>query len=43
MPLLTFWANAKEEVLKLSIEQVVSSAGDGVLKDQSECSIEFRA
>jgi hypothetical protein len=42
MPLLSFWKTAKEEVLKLSIEQVVSSAGDGVLRDQSECSSEFR-
>ena len=42
MPLLTFWKNAREEVLKLSIEQVVSSAGDGSLRDQSECSAEFR-
>lgn len=42
MPLLSFWKNAKEEVLKLSIEQVVSNAGDGVLRDQSECSSEFR-
>jgi hypothetical protein len=42
MPLLSFWKSAKEEVLKLSIEQVVSSAGDGVLRDQSPCSSEFR-
>lgn len=42
MPLLGFWKSAKEEVLKLSIEQVVSSAGDGVLRDQSVCSAELR-
>lgn len=42
MPLLGFWKSAKEEVLKLSIEQVVSSAGDGVLRDQSICSAELR-
>ena len=42
MPLLSFWKNAKEEVLNLSIEQVVSNAGDGVLRDQSACSAEFR-
>lgn len=42
MPLLNFRKNAKEEVLKLSIEPVVSNAGDGVLRDHSECSSEFR-
>lgn len=42
MPLLSFWKNAKDEVLNLSIEQVVSNAGDGILRDQSLCSAEFR-
>ena len=42
MPLISFWRTAREEVLKLSIEQVVSSAGDGVIRDQSACSTEFR-
>lgn len=42
MPLLSFWKTTKDEVLKLSIEQVVSSAGDGNLRDQSECSAELR-
>jgi hypothetical protein len=42
MPLLSFWKSAKEEVLNLSIEQVVTNAGDGVLRDQSSCSAEFR-
>jgi hypothetical protein len=42
MPLLNFWKNSKEDVLKMSIEQVVSSAGDGVLRDQSSCSTELR-
>lgn len=42
MPLLNFWKNAKEEVLKLSIEQVVSNAGDGNLRDDSSCSVELR-
>src|SRR5262245_30500594 len=42
MPLLKFWRSAKEEVLKMTIEQVVSSAGDGNLRDQSECSNELR-
>ena len=42
MPLLQFWKTAKEEVLKMTIEQVVSSAGDGILHDHSACSAEFR-
>lgn len=43
MALLSFWKNNKEEVLKQTIEQVVSNAGDGILRDQSECSNEFRS
>src|SRR5437899_2644870 len=42
MPLLSFWKSAKDEVLKMTIEQVVSSVGDGSLRDQSNCSDEFR-
>ena len=42
MPLLSFWKSAKDDVLRMSIEQVVSSAGDGVLHDYSSCSNEFR-
>jgi hypothetical protein len=42
MPLLSFWRTARDEVLQLSIEQVVSNAGDGNLRDQSECSVELR-
>ncbi|MEO7862628.1 MAG: hypothetical protein ABIU05_19775 [Nitrospirales bacterium] len=42
MPLLSFWKNNRDEVLKLTIEQVVSSAGDGNLRDNSPCSQEFR-
>ncbi len=42
MPLLSFWKSNKDEVLKLTIEQVVSSAGDGSLRDHTECSDEFR-
>jgi len=38
MPLLTFWKSAPESVEQLTIEQVVSSAGDGALKDNSICS-----
>src|SRR5271165_1345790 len=42
MPLLAFWKSARDEVSKLSIEQIVSSAGDGALKDKSPCSDELR-
>lgn len=42
MPLLSFWKNAKEDVLKMTIEQVVSSAGNGNLNDHSACSDELR-
>ncbi len=39
---LSFWKSNKEEVLKLTIEQVVSSAGDCSLRDATECSVQFR-
>jgi hypothetical protein len=42
MPLLSFWKNAKEDVLRMSVEQIVSSAGDGNLLDNSPCGQEFR-
>jgi hypothetical protein len=42
MPLLSFWKSNREEVLKLNIEQIVSSAGDGNLKDETNCSGELR-
>lgn len=42
MPLLALWASNPEAVGQLNIEQIVSSAGNGVLKDQSECSAELR-
>jgi hypothetical protein len=42
MPLLSFWKSNKDEVPKLTIEQVVSSAGDGSLRDCTECSEELR-
>jgi hypothetical protein len=42
MPLLDFWKTNRDVVLTLSIEQILANAGDGVLKDQSECSIELR-
>ena len=42
MPLLDFWAADPSAVEKLSIEQIVSAAGDGNLRDDSECSSELR-
>jgi hypothetical protein len=42
MPLLSFWKNNRDEVLKMTVEQVVSSAGDGHLRDGSEAAKEFR-
>ncbi|SHJ77536.1 hypothetical protein SAMN02745911_3286 [Aureimonas altamirensis DSM 21988] len=42
MPLLSFWGSNPEAVGQLSVEQIVSSAGDGVLKDGSACSLELR-
>ncbi len=42
MPLISIFENAPESVAKFSIEQVVSTAGDGLLKDDSTCSAELR-
>jgi hypothetical protein len=42
MALLSFWKSNKDEVLKQTIEQVVSNAGDGSLRDNTGCSFEFR-
>lgn len=42
MPLLSFWKSNPEAVLSMNIEQLVSSAGDGQLKDNSICSSELR-
>ena len=42
MPLLSFWSSNPTAVAELSIEQVVSSAGDGAIKDGSLCSQELR-
>src|SRR5204863_1439360 len=43
MALLNLWKNNKEDILKFTIEQVVSSAGDGSLRDDSSCCSEFRS
>ncbi len=42
MPLLSFWKSNREEVLGLNIEQIVSNAGDGTLKDNNKCCEELR-
>jgi hypothetical protein len=42
MPLLTLWNTTPAAVDQFNVEQVVATAGDGVLKDASECSSELR-
>ncbi|MDQ2833807.1 MAG: hypothetical protein M3Y50_08705 [Acidobacteriota bacterium] len=42
MALLNFWKNSKEDVLSLKIDQVVSNAGDGNVRDASICATELR-
>jgi hypothetical protein len=42
MPLLTLWSSSREAVSQFTIEQVVATAGNGVLKDSSDCSAELR-
>ena len=42
MPLLDIWSSTKEAVLDMNLQQIVSMAGDGTLKDQSECAAELR-
>ena len=42
MPLLSIWSTNPGAIEQFSIEQVVNTAGDGSLKDNSECSHELR-
>ena len=42
MPLIDIWNATRDSVLKMNLEAIVRIAGDGVLKDGSETSIEFR-
>lgn len=42
MPLISLWKSNPDAVSQLNIEQVVSAAGDGSLKDASACSQELR-
>src|SRR5687768_9302917 len=43
MPLLSLWSSNPDAIKELSIEQIVSTAGDGRLRDGSDCSRELRA
>lgn len=43
MALLSIWSSNPEAVFSLSIEQIVATAGDGKLRDDSECSQELKA
>ena len=42
MPLLSLWAADPKTVTQLNIKQILANAGNGILKDHSECSHEFR-
>jgi hypothetical protein len=42
MPLLALWKSSPSEISQLAIEQVIGNAGDGILRDNSDCSIELR-
>lgn len=43
MPLLSLWRSDPETIDSLDLQQIVSNAGDGELRDHSPCSEEFRA
>jgi hypothetical protein len=34
MPLLSFWTSGRDEVMNMTVEQVVPSAGDDHLRDR---------
>jgi hypothetical protein len=42
MPLLSLWSTNPDAIESFTIEQVVAAAGDGILKDGSQCSQELR-
>jgi hypothetical protein len=42
MPLLALWQSNPEAVTALNVEQLVATAGDGKLRDASDCSNELR-
>src|SRR5438105_3357778 len=43
MPLLSIWSSNPNAVAQYTIDQVVKMAGDGNLRDASNCADEFRA
>jgi hypothetical protein len=43
MPLIALWKSNPSAIGESTIEQVVAMAGDGSLKDESNCSLELRA
>jgi hypothetical protein len=43
MPLISIWSSNPAAIDQFTIEQVVNAAGDGNLKDNSECSQELRS
>ncbi|MBL8536052.1 MAG: hypothetical protein JNM59_01470 [Hyphomonadaceae bacterium] len=42
MPLIDIWRNNKDSIRSYAVRQVVAIAGDGRLRDGSECAAEFR-
>src|SRR5436190_8275799 len=42
MPLISIWKSNPETVSQMSIEQIVATAGNGKLLDNSDCSSELR-
>ena len=42
MPLLALWKANPKAIKEMTIEQVVTTAGDGRLRDKSDCSRELR-
>jgi hypothetical protein len=42
MPLIPLWQADPKSILQMQIEQIVATAGDGSLKDQSKCAEELR-
>jgi len=42
MPLINTWKSSPDTVSQLTIQQIVSLAGDGNLRDNSLCSQELR-
>jgi hypothetical protein len=43
MPLLSIWQSNPSAINQFTIEQVIKAAGDGTLKDNSDCSSELRS